>query len=168
MDKYGFGSRGLQKRSRHRNCESKSRYLLSAEEQPIQSIPAAAPLREFLNRICSALDRDIGNVVSFLSLRDDDTTDGAIIVGNAKHFGLYPFCSAGVFSENDEFLGSLEAYSCVPGSPSIEELELFERATCLAAVAIELYNEASHHENRHIPAHRPVPGYVLEWPCSLN
>lgn len=147
MNKYGFGSRGLQKRSRHRNCENKSRYLLSAEEQPIQSIPAAAPLRELLNRICSALDRDIGN---------------------AKHFGLYPFCSAGVFSENDEFLGSLEAYSCVPGSPSIEELALFERATCLAAVAIELYNEASHHENRHIPAHRPVPGYVLEWPCSLN
>jgi hypothetical protein len=141
-------------------CKNKSRHLLSTEEQrfSIDFSPCAGP--ELLNRICRALDRDIGNVVSLICLRDDDTADGA--AGNAKHFGLYPFCSAGGFAENDELLGVRS------WQPSIEELKLIERATCLAAIAIQRYNEAGDHGNCRVRAHRPVPGYVLEWPCSLN
>jgi hypothetical protein len=168
MNEYGFGLRGSQKRSRHRHSESQDQYLLSAEEQLFQSILARAPLPELLNNICGALDRDIGNVVSLISLRDDSTTDVAAMAGNAKHFGLYPFCSAGIVAENDELLGSLEMYSCVPGGPSIEELHLIERATCLAAIAIQRCNEAGDRENRSIQAHRPTPGYLLEWPSSMN
>jgi hypothetical protein len=168
MNEYDFGSRGSQKRSRHRHSENKGQYVLSAEEQLFQSISARAPLPEILNSICGALDRDIDNVVSLISLGDDSATDVAAMAENAKHFGLYPFCSAGIFAENDELLGSLEMYSCVPGSPSIAELHLIERATCLAAIAIERCNEVGEHENRRIQAYRPVPGHVLEWPSSMN
>jgi hypothetical protein len=164
MNEYGFGSRGSEKRSKHRHSENKGQCVLSAEEQLLQLISARAPLPELLNSICGALDCDIGNVVSLISLREDDRADGAAMARNARHFGLYPFCSAGVFVENDELLGSLEMYPCVPGSPSVEELSLIERATCLAAIAIERCNEAGDHENRRIRAHRPVPEYVLEWP----
>lgn len=168
MNEYRFGSRESQKRSRHRHSENKGQYLLSAEAQLLQSISARAPLAELLNKICGALDHDIGNVVSLISLRDDSTTDVAAMAKNAKHFGLYLFCSAGVFAENDELLGCLEMYACVPGNPSVEELHLIERATCLAAIAIRRCNEAGDHENSPIHAHRPTPGYVLEWPSSID
>jgi hypothetical protein len=113
MNEYDSGSReGSQKCKLDRNLDGKIQYLLSAEERLLQSISAGAPLPELLYKICSALDRDIGNMVSLISLRDDDTTDVAAVAGNARQVGLYPFCSAGVFAENDEVLGSLEMYSC--------------------------------------------------------
>jgi hypothetical protein len=52
----------------------------------------------------------------------------------------------------------------VGGSPFVEELSLIERATCLAAIAIERCNQAGDHENRRIQAHRPVPEYVRRLP----
>jgi hypothetical protein len=168
MREYDFGSRGSQKRSRYRHPENKRQCFLSAEEQLFHSISGRAPLPELLNSICSALDRAIGNVVSLISLRDGDTADGPALAKNAKHFGLYPFCSAGIFAENDELLGSLETYSCVPRSPSKAERYLIERARCLAAITIRRYNEAGDQEKRPIRVYRPTSGYVLQWPCSLN
>lgn len=144
------------------------RFLLRAEEQILQSISARAPLPELLNRICSALDWAIGNVVSLISLQDDGATDLAAVAGNAKQFGLYSFCSAGVFAENDELLGSLEMYCCVPRSPSVEEIQLVERATCLAAIAIMLDNDANDQGNWGTRGNRLVRGRELEWPVSLN
>lgn len=55
------------------------------------------------------------------------------------------FCTEGVFAENDELLGSLEMYCCDPRSPSADELQLIERAKCLAALAIKRDFEAGHH-----------------------
>jgi hypothetical protein len=123
------------------------RFMLRAEEQILQSISVRAPLPELLNSICSALDCQIGNVVSLVSLLGDDATELATIAGNANLFGLYTFCSAGVLDENQEPLGSLDTYCCLPRRPSMEEFQLIERATCLAAIAI----------NRHKHPHRDMP-----------
>jgi hypothetical protein len=169
MDEYHFGSRAKsQKRSVPRKRDGKIQYLLSAEEQLLQSISARAPLPELLNRICSALDCDLSNMVSLISLRDGDATDLADVAREAKHFGLYAFCSASVIGENEELLGSLEMYCCVPHRPSFCELKLIERAACLAAIAIKRCNEAGHDANRCVHVHRPVPAYFLEWPTSMN
>jgi GAF domain-containing protein len=107
-------------------------------------------------------------MVSLISLPDDDVTDHAAIARIAALFGLHAFCSAGVVAENDELLGSLEMYSCVPRSPTLREFQLIERATCLAAIVIKRHNEASHHGYGCIHGNRPRRGRVLEWPVSMN
>jgi hypothetical protein len=169
MNKYDSGSRDSpQERKEHRNCDETIQYLLSAEEQLLQSISARAPLPEVLNGICSALDCQIGSVVSLISLPEDDAIDLAAIAVNAEIFGLHFFFSAGVVGESGAELGSLEMYCSVSRNPSFEDFQLIERATCLAAIAIKLDNEADHQGNCGMRGNRPVRGHVLEWPVSVN
>jgi hypothetical protein len=106
-----------------------------------RSVFVGIPLAELLNSICNALDCEIGNVVSLVSILDDDTTDPAAIAGNATHFGLHMFCSMRVVSANRGPLGKLEVYSCEPGLPDRRELDIIKRAAWLAAIAIERENE---------------------------
>jgi hypothetical protein len=103
-----------------------------------------------LNGICAALDCQIGNVVSFLSLPEDDADELATIARNAQLFDLYVFCSEGVFADNEELLGTLEIYSCVSRNPSASELQLIERAKFLAAIAIQRDVEGRHPPNRRV------------------
>lgn len=114
---------------------------MRAEEEILNSICAGVPLAQLLNRICSALDCEIENVVSLVSVLEDNTLDFGAVAENAKRFGLHIFGSLGVVGENGELLGVLEMYSCEPGLPSARELKLIERAGCLAAIAIERENE---------------------------
>jgi hypothetical protein len=116
-------------------------FLRIAEKEMQRSLFAGVPLPELLNRICNALDCEIGNVVSLVSIVDDETTDVAAIAGNASHFGLHLFCSRCVVSANRGLLGKLEVYSCQPGMPNRRELDLIKRAAWLATVAIESGNE---------------------------
>jgi hypothetical protein len=157
-----------QERQPHPNSGEGIQFLLSGEERILQSISASAPLPEVLNGICSALDSHIGNVVSLICLREDDAADLTAMARNPKNFGLYTFCSAGVFAENDELLGSLEMYCCVPRSPSLEEIHLIERAACLAAIAIIRYMERGDDGKCGIDGHQPPQGYVPNWPDSMN
>jgi hypothetical protein len=125
-----------------RNSGVEIQYLLRAEEQLLQSISARVPLADVLHKICDALNSEIGNMISLISLPNDDATGVATIVKSATLFGLYKFCSAPVVAGNEELLGSLEMYSCVPRRPFLSEARLIERATCLAAVAIKRHKEA--------------------------
>lgn len=151
-----------------RSSEDKIQYFLRAEAQLLQLISTGAPLPEVLNGICSAIDSQIGNVVSLVSLPGDEATDLAEAARIAALFGLYSFCSAHIVAENGEPLGSLEMYSCVPRSPSAREFQWIERATWLAAIAIKRHNKASHHGYGCIHENRPERGRVLEWPVSMN
>ena len=119
MNKFDSGSRErAQARRVRRNFDDKIEYLLSTEEQLLQSISIHGPLPEVLNRICSALDCQIGNVVSLISLPTDDASELAEIAMNATLFGLHTFCSTGVVAENDELLGSLEMCGTITTKPS--------------------------------------------------
>jgi GAF domain-containing protein len=143
-------------------------FLLRGEEQILQLVTARVPLPEVLNRICSALDCEIGNVVSLVTLLDDKTTNFAAIAGNAKKFGLHKYWSIGLFAENHELLGTLETYSCEPRPSSAHEWDLIERAGCLAAIAIERgerRSEGARTMARELP---PVRRRVLDWPRSVN
>lgn len=169
MKQYDFDSRRRsQKPKTHLNRDEQTQYLLSAEEQLLQSISARAPLAEVLNKICSVLDCDIGNVVSLISPPEEDATDLADIAANAKHFGLYSFCSAGVLAENDELLGSLETYCCVPRTPSPEEFQLIQRAACLAAIAIQRDAEMRGNDNCSFHGPRSMRRYGPESPAFIN
>ena len=125
MDKYGSRSRDTSQILRlRRSSDDKIQYLIRAEERLLQSISARTPLLEVLDRICSAINSQIGNMVSLISLPGHDVTDHAAIARIAALFGLHAFCSSGVVAENDELLGSLEMYSCVQRRPSAREFQI--------------------------------------------
>ena len=158
MNEYdsGSGARSQKRNVRH-SLDDKIQYSLRAEEQLLQSISSHASLPKVLNEISSALDFQIGNVVSLITLPGDDPSELAATAMNAAQFGLHTFCSEGITAENDELLGFLEVYCSVPREPTAEEAELIERAKCLAAIAIK-QNEASQGARKR----------VVEWPDSKN
>jgi hypothetical protein len=169
MNECDFGSGATpQKRNAHSSLDGKTQYLLRSEEQLLQSISSHASLPKVLNEICSALDFQIGNVVSLITLPGDDPSELAAIATNAARFGLHTFCSEGVGAENDELLGFLEMHCSVPRNPTAAEVQLIERAKCLAAIAIKRHNEASHQDNGDERRNPAVPKRVLEWPASRN
>lgn len=169
MNEYDLGSGARpEKRNAHRRSDDKIQYLLQAEEQLLQSISSHASLPKVLNGICSALDFQIGNVVSLITLPDDDRGELADVAMNAARFGLHTFCSEGVMAENDDLLGFLEMYSSVRRDPTAEEVQLIERAKCLAAIAIEREDEPGRQGNWRSEGHRTSHGRLLEWPASGN
>jgi hypothetical protein len=169
MNEYDSGSGSTpQKRNAHRSLDGETQYLLRAEEQLLQSISSHAPLPKVLNEICNALDFQIGNIVSLITLPGDDPSDLAAIAMDAAHFGLHTFCSEGVTAENDELLGFLEMYCSVERDPTAEEVQLIERAKCLAAIAIKRHNEASDQDDGGGHGNQGARKRVLEWPASRN
>jgi hypothetical protein len=169
MNEHDFSSgRKLRRRKANHHADEKVQLTSSLEEHVLQSISSRLPLPKVLNEICSVLDCQIGNVVSLISLPGDDAGDLTAIAMNAALFGLYTFCSKGVFDESDELLGSLEMYCSVARSPNGSELQLIERAMCLAALAIKRHNEASAQGNCGPRGTMPVRGRLLEWPVSVN
>jgi hypothetical protein len=140
-------------RPEKRKCDSDAatQCLLWAEEEILLSISSRAPLWEVLNGICTALDCQIGNVVSFVSLPADDAEELATIARNAALFGLFVFSSEGIVAENGELLGSLEMYCCASRCPSASESELIERAMCLAVMAIQRDIDVSRHSHLRDP-----------------
>lgn len=124
-------------------------YLLQAEERILRSIAGRVPVAQILNEICTALDCQIGNMVSLISLSEDEVANTEEISRNAALFGLHLFFSAGVLGECGKELGSLEMYCCTMRNPSCCELQVIDRAVCLAAITIERDGK----ENREI-SHR--------------
>ena len=164
MSEHDFSS--LQRRKANHYADEKVQFTSSLEEHVLQSISSRAPLPKVLNEICSVLDSQIGNVVSLISLPGEDAGDLEAIAKNAALFGLYTFCSEGVFAESEELLGFLEMYSSVARSPNASESQLIERAICLAAIAIKRHNEAGAQGNCDLHSTMLVRG--VDWPVSMN
>jgi len=91
-----------------RYSENRIQYLLRAEEQILQWISARAPISKILNDICHALDREIGNMVSLISMPDDNAISGAEVSYSVGLFGLYSFFSVVIGAESGELFGSPE------------------------------------------------------------
>ena len=152
-----------------RYSENRIQYVLETEEQILQSIFARAPISRTLNDICDALDCEIANMVSLISVPDDNATSGAAVLRSAVLFGLYRFFAVVIVAENTgEELGSLEMYCCVSRTPSPREVQLIERAVCLAAIAIKRYREIGDGGNCRTHAVRLARVYVPETPTSMN
>jgi len=166
MDESKFVVRGgSQERKPGSDCEAKVQFSSRVEEQVLQSTSTETPLPKILNEICIALDCHIGNVVSLISLPEDDPVEVAAMALNAARFGLYAFCSEEIVGENAEPLGYLEMYCSLRRKPSAGEHQFIERAKCLAAIAIKSHHEAGQQGNC---GNRPVPRRLLEWPVPMN
>jgi len=169
MSEGGFSSFGkFRGHNRNRVSDDRIQYLLRAEEQLLQSISTHTSLPKVLNEICSAIDLQIGNVVSLISLPGDDPSALAAIAGNAALFGLYTFYSEAVADENEVPVGFLEMYCSVARSPNASELQLIERAKCLIGIAIQRHQDAAEKGNRTVRADTAARGRLPESPDSLN
>src|SRR5437773_11208741 len=133
MDKYGSRSRDTSQILRlRRSSDDKIQYLIRAEERLLQSISARTPLLEVLDRLCCAINSQIGNMVSLISLPGHDVTDHAAIARIAALFVLHAVCSSGVVAEHVGLLGSLEVQGCEPRRLAAREFRLVKRAPCVA------------------------------------
>jgi hypothetical protein len=116
--------------------------LLRGENGILELISMGAPLSGVLNRLCGAIDLQIANLVSAITLADDHAHDLPTITERAARFGLYVFWSASIPLRDEAPMGWLEMYSCVSRKPALLELQLIERVTHLAVLAIRCHNHA--------------------------
>lgn len=124
-----------------RQLSDNAQALLAGEAQLLDLICAGAPLPQILDRVCAALDLQLGNVVSLALLPDDEEHLLHTFARSAQKFGLTAFSCTAILSPNADFLGTLETYCCFPRKPSLIQIELIERAAHLAALAIQHYNQ---------------------------
>jgi hypothetical protein len=111
-------------------------YRLAAERRILQLISLGASLCGILDTLCTAIDVQLGNVVSRISLSEQEH-DPHPVASRAGGFGLSILWSEAILSETDDLLGTLEVYCCDRRSPTANEFRIIERAVYLAAVAIQ-------------------------------
>ena len=138
--------------SPHSHSGDEVQYLLRAEHHLLQAISGRAPIADVLHKICQALDSQLGNMFSVISLPTDDPAAVNAIAKSATLFRLYKFVSASVVGDGDQPLASLEMYCTLDRRPHLSEVQLIERATCLAAVAIQRHNQAANPLVRELPS----------------
>lgn len=111
--------------------------LLPGEGHLLELISAGAPLPQVLDKVCTALDLQVCNVVSLVLFPDDEEHTLHTIAQSAVEFGLSAFSCTAILSPSAEFFGTLEMYCCLPRRPTPDENKLIERAAHLAALAIQ-------------------------------
>ena len=169
MNKSGHGSSDRpQDGGAQRLSGDSAQYLLKSEQQILQLISARAPIAKILNEICYALDCQIGNMVSVISLPDCDCIETAEIAENAALFGLHVFFSTEIGTDSGERLGSLEMYSVVSRKPWPRELPLIARAVCLAAIAVQRRAANCDVANCAMQGDRLIRRFVAQQPDSPN
>ena len=142
--------------------------LLAGEGQLLEMISAGAPLPQILDRVCTALDLQVGNVVSLVLFPDDEEHTLHNIAQSAAAFGLTPFSCTPILSEDEKFFGTLEMYCCVSRVPTLGESELIERAAHLAALAIQHYQHDVDAERCFLDWNGATGGSPHEGPPSSN
>ena len=131
----------------HRQFFDRKETILRGENSVLESISMGAPLHGVLNKLCAAIDLQIANLVSVITLADDQEHDLPTITERAIRFDLHVFWSASIPLRNEVALGWLEMYCCVSRGPTPFELRLIERVTHLAARAIERHNDGEDFES---------------------
>jgi hypothetical protein len=113
------------------------RNQLVGETQILELISLGAPLASILNKICTAIDFQLGNVISLVLLPDSDENHLCSVSRSARQVGLHLFSSTDIFSRDMVFLGTLEIFGCDPRQPTQCECQLIELAVHLAVIALE-------------------------------
>jgi hypothetical protein len=116
--------------------------LLLREKQIVELISLGAPLPGILNKLCTAIDIQIGNVVSLVLLPDDQDNALLSIIRLATECGLIVFSSRNILSSDRSLLGTLQIYCCDQRHPTPHEAQLITRVVHLAAVALQGHEDA--------------------------
>ena len=131
--------------SRQRQGSGAKESLVRGEKGILELISNGAPVLGVLNKLCATINLQIGDVVSVILPTDEQ--DLHTVTQNALQFGLHVFWSASVPLRNEGVLGTFQMYCCVPRSPTPFELQLIERVTHLAALAIRRHNDEQDFES---------------------
>lgn len=142
--------------------------LQISESHVLELISTGAALSDVLDKICTALDVQMGSVVSVVLFLDDDEHFTHTIAQYAAECGLSAFSCSAILSQSDELLGTFEIYSCFRRSPTGNETMLIERATGLAALAIQLYDHVPDSETPCSPSRGALGRSSREEPTSEN
>jgi hypothetical protein len=117
------------------------RSQLAAERHILELISLGAPLPGILNKLCTAIDVQIGNAVSLFLLPDGTETHLCSVTQSATQVGLHLFAIADILTRDKAPLGTLEIYCCDPRRPTPHEHRLMERVVYLAAIAIQRHGD---------------------------
>jgi hypothetical protein len=110
---------------------------LAGESDILEAIVLGVPVPTVLNKLCTAVDFQIGNVVSLVLLPDGVENHYCSVTHIALQVGLQLFSSTDILSRDKTLLGTLEIYGCNPRRPTQREHRLIERAVHLAAIALQ-------------------------------
>jgi hypothetical protein len=160
-----------------RHCTDNKSSPFTEERRILELIALGEPLAGTLNQLCAMIDVQIGNVVSLVSLPDQDKSHARIIAQSAMQFGLHVFSSTTILSPDKSLLGTLQIYSCDQRRPTAHEAQLIERVIHLAAVALQRHRDEEDSDRslgswrsaiRRSPPERPpfVNGPSLVGGCS--
>jgi hypothetical protein len=152
----------------YRQESDNAQTLLAGEGQLLELISEGAPLPQVLDKVCTALDVQVGNVVSLVLFPDDKEHTLHTVAQSAAEFGLTPFSCTAILSPSEEFFGTLEIYCCFPRKPNLNESELIERAAHLASLAIQHYYHDVNTERCSLDWNGTMGGSPHEGPPSSN
>jgi hypothetical protein len=151
-----------------RRCNDVRRRLLVGERQIVELISLGAPLPGILNKLCAAIDFQIGNVVSLLLLPDEQDHDLLSIVQLATECGLSVFSSRSILSSDRSLLGTLQIYCCEQRRPNPHEAQLIARVIHLAAVALQGHEDAAEFAKHYGHSRRTTGDSPPEKPPYIN
>jgi hypothetical protein len=120
---------------------------LAGERQILELIFLGAPLPGILNRLCTAIDVQIGNVVSVLSPPDQDENHFCFETQSAMRMGLDVFWFHRILSRDRAFLGTIKIYGCDSRQPTPHEHKLIERMSQLAGIALQRHEDEQDFES---------------------
>jgi hypothetical protein len=150
-----------------RQCDDKRRSQLSGERNILELISLGAPLPVILNKLCTAIDVQIGDVVSLVLLPGVGESHVSSIAQSATQFGLNVFSSTSILSRDKNPMGTLQIYCCDQRNPTAHEFQLIERVVHLAAIAFQHHEDE---ENFERPSRRSGSGIdnAVERPPLIN
>ena len=140
---------------------------LAGERHILELISLGAPLPGILNKLCTAIDVQIGNVVSLFLLPDGEENHLCSVTQSALRVGLHVFSSTDILARDKSVLGTLEIYGCDPRRPTPPEYQLIERVVHLAAIALQRHGDEEDFE-RPSKHSRDGMGSALERPPFIN
>jgi hypothetical protein len=148
-------------------CNDTAGSQLAGERHILELIALGAPLPGILNRLCTAIDVQIGNVISLVLLTGERENHVCSVAHSALQMNLNVFSSTPIVSRDRTLLGTLEIYGCDPRRPTSHENQLIERVVCLAAIALQRH--ADEQEFKRPTGHKSDElGGALEKPPSIN
>jgi hypothetical protein len=148
-------------------CNDTAGSQLAGERHILELIALGAPLPGILNRLCTAIDVQIGNVISLVLLTGERENHVCSVAHSALQMNLNVFSSTAIVSRDRTLLGTLEIYGCDPRRPTSYENQLIERVVCLAAIALQRH--ADEQEFKKPSAHKSGElGGALEKPPSIH
>jgi hypothetical protein len=151
-----------------RQCNDSRRSPLAGERHILELISLGAPLPGILNKLCAAIDVQIGNVVSLVLLPDGEGNSSCSITRSAAQFSLNLFSSTSIRARDKSVLGVFQIYCCDQRDPTPQEAQMIGRVIHLAALALQRCKDTEHLENPYRRGRRETGGSAPKTPPFIN